>query len=72
MSYVPNNVDGLFYLRKAIGFVGNTNRDDVTELATNYIVKRFKELSAREDDYTRNGRQYSYVQDGLTTNQIGA
>jgi len=71
MSYVPNNVDGLFYLRKAIGFVGNTNRDDVTELATNYIVKRYKELSAREDDYLRN-RQYSYVQDGLTTNQIGA
>ena len=72
MSYVPNNVDGLFYLRKAIGFVGNTNRDDVTELATNYVVKRFKELSAREDDYTNNSRQYSYVQDGLTTNQIGA
>ena len=68
----PNNVDGLFYLRKAIGFVGNTNRDDVTELATNYIVKEgFKEL-VLEDDYTRNGRQYSYVQDGLTTNQIGA
>jgi len=70
MSYVPNNVDGLFYLRKAIGFVGNTNRDGVTELATNYIVKRFKQLSARENDYARN-TQYRYVQDGLTTNQIG-
>lgn len=71
MNYVPNNVDGLFYLRKAIGFVGSTTRDDVTEIATNYVTKRYKEMSNREADYRVN-RQYAYVADGLTTNQVEA
>ena len=64
ITYVPNNVDGLFYLRKAIGFVGNTNRDDVTEMATNYVTKRFKEMSNRENDYSRHFN-YEYVKDGI-------
>ncbi|QDP48461.1 MAG: putative amidoligase enzyme [Prokaryotic dsDNA virus sp.] len=70
MNYVPSDVDGLFYLRKAIGFVGSTTRDAVTDMATNYIVKRYKELSARENDYRRQG-DYTYVDSGLTLNQEG-
>lgn len=64
ISYVPNNVDGLFYLKKAIGFIGDTNRDDVTEKATQYISKRFKQLSERETDYSRH-YNYEFVKDGI-------
>lgn len=72
MNYVPNDADrGFFRFRKAIGFVV-CDRDQRTKDASSYSLKRFKELSARENDYTRNNGQYSYVQDGLTTNQIGA
>ena len=71
MNYVPNDADrGFFRLRKAIGFVV-CDRDQRTKDASAYSLKRFKELSAREDDYARNSRQYSYVKDGLTTNQQG-
>lgn len=72
MNFVPNNYKGFTRMRKAIGFVSSSNRDDVIKSTSSYILKRFKELSAREDDYLKNSRQYSYVQDGLTTNQIGA
>ena len=71
MNYVPNNYKGITRMRKAIGFVSTSNRDDVVKSSSAYMLKRFKQLSAREDDYARN-RQYSYVQDGLTTNQVGA
>lgn len=72
MNYVPSDVRrGFFRFRKAIGFVV-CDRDQRTKDASSYSLKRFKELSARENDYTRNSRQYSYVESGLTTNQIGA
>ena len=71
MNYVPNDVNrGFWRFRKAIGFVV-CDTDQRTKDASSYSLKRFKELSAREDDYRRN-RQYSYVQDGLTTNQVEA
>ncbi len=71
MNYVPNDVDrGFWRFRKAIGFVV-CDTDEVTKKASSYSLKRFKELSNREVDYRVN-TQYSYVQDGLTTNQVEA
>jgi len=71
MNYVPNDVDrGFWRFRKAIGFVV-CDTDEVTKKASSYSLKRFKELSNREADYIVN-RQYAYVQDGLTTNQVEA
>ena len=80
MSYVPNNNKGLSSLRGAVGFIRRSGlkpsertnfvRDEYVSLSNKYIQKRFKELSNREADYIVN-RQYAYVQDGLTTNQVG-
>ena len=64
INYVPNNYKGITRMRKAIGFVSTSNRDDVVKSSSAYILKRFKEMSKRENDYT-NHFNYEYVKDGI-------
>ena len=68
MNYVPNNINnGLWRLRNAIGFVV-CDRDQRTMAASSFLLKRFKELSNRENDYTQHS-DYAYVGCGLTLNR---
>ena len=53
------NGDGLFYFKKAIGFIGDKDRCELTKVACKLTTKRFKQLSQR-DDYIANA-DYSYV-----------
>ncbi len=69
MNYVPNDVSrGLWRFRKAIGFVA-TETDSVVFAASNYMLKRYKELSARENDYIAHSDYRRYVSKGLETNR---
>jgi len=68
MNYVPNDVErGLWRLRKALGFVA-TETDTIVNCASSYMLKRYKQLSAREVEYNANDDYRNFVQDGLETN----
>ena len=64
MNYVPNNYKGITRMRKAIGFVSTSNRDDVVKSSSAYMLKRFKEMSKRENDYSSHFN-YEFVKDGI-------
>jgi len=78
MTYVPNNIKGLSSLKGAVGFIRRSGvssnertdfiRDEYVTLSNKYIQKRYKELSARENDYT-NHHDYIYVDCGLKLNR---
>ena len=53
------NGDGLFYFKKAIGFIGDKDRCELTKVACKLTTKRFKQLSQRQD-YDNQG-DYRYV-----------
>tara|TARA_R100001463_G_scaffold35849_1_gene77729 strand:+ start:20030 stop:21049 length:1020 start_codon:yes stop_codon:yes gene_type:complete len=64
MNFVPNNVKGLTRFRKSLGFVSTSNRSPLVKSTSNYMLKRFKQLSNRETDYRRHN-QYNHVRDGV-------
>tara|TARA_R100001443_G_scaffold17872_1_gene28500 strand:+ start:14013 stop:15020 length:1008 start_codon:yes stop_codon:yes gene_type:complete len=63
---VKNDLTGMFYFRKALGFIGNANRCEDTKKANSVTLKRYKELSKPElENSRRNSRYYQLTMAGV-------
>ena len=63
---VKNNLTGMFYFRKALGFIGNTNRCEDTKKANSVILKRYKKLTTPNCEVVRqNSRYYQLTRAGV-------
>ena len=63
LKYVENGRTGFNKFLVALGFT-QSNRDGLVEKTKKYNRKRFKELSARESEYSRYN-SYDFVSDGI-------
>ncbi len=63
---VGNDLTGMFYFRKALGFIGSKERCADTKLANKVSLKRYKELTTPEQESRRRrSRYFSTIQAGV-------